>query len=321
MKRMLSVALTLLCILTLMCGVGCSAGEHPTAENIISYLKRTDYLDFNITQTTRDLSLKWQSSELEFADVKILKVSTEDNGLTVVDCAVTIENEIMEIVRHLRLRCKNEALGWSFKECVHISKNDWILKLTIPETESYSIGAEVFKDYDELTHIVIPDTITEIGAFAFENCSNLQQVIISQQVTVFPTGIFKNCPRLESINFSDDAELFFKECFMGCTSLKLDKLPDSAIFLGSNAFADCPQLLETLKIPDVTQEILDGAFRNCTALKKVQIGKGMFSLGSAAFEGCTNLNSITVSSANTFMKMEGSTLVSLKDGSVILQLQ
>ncbi|MBQ3141287.1 MAG: leucine-rich repeat domain-containing protein [Clostridia bacterium] len=321
MKRMLSAAMALLCVLTLLCGVGCSAGEHPTAENIISYLKRTDYLDFNITQTTHDLSLKWKSSELEMTDVEILRVGTEDNELTVVDCAVTIENEIMEIVRHLRLRCKNNALGWSFKECAHINKNDWVLKLTIPETENYSIPAETFKDYDELTDIVIPDTITEIGAYAFENCSNLQRVTMSQQVTVFPTGVFRNCARLESINLSEDAELFFKECFMGCTALKLGKLPDLAIFLGSNAFADCPQLLETLKIPDVTQEILDGAFRNCTSLKKVQIGKSLFSLGSATFEGCSALSSITVSSANTFMKMEGKSLVSLKDGSVILQLQ
>lgn len=319
MKRILCAALTLLCVLALCGFAGCSAGDFPTAQDVSSYLTRTRYLQNDISEMTRELSLKWQSSELALTDVTVVDKRADGENAAQLDCRVTAENEILRLVRYLRFSCENGLTGWSVKSHETIRGDEWEAALSIPEIVT-KLDSEAFKGQTELTSVTMTDSVVDLGPSVFEDCSNLRTVKMSAGVSYLPPAVFKNCSRLESVDISDETDAFLKEAFRGCTSLKLEKLPDFVTFIGTDAFAECPDLTAALKIPQYLQAIQDGAFRGCTALKKVEIGKSLDTLGATAFEGCANLTSVTVADDNPYMVMNGKTLVYAADQTPILQL-
>lgn len=319
MKRMLSAVTALLCILPLLCGLGCSAGDFPTAETIASYLNKTGYLKNNLSASEAAVSAWWDSSELKITDVSAVRKSKGSDGETAaVGCKITAENEIFKLVRYLDFSCKTELGGWSVESFAPYDTDKWELALTIPDGKN-EIEENLFSGFTELTSVTVPDSVIDLGAGAFENCVNLQYVKMSAEVAVFPTAVFKNCPRLETIELSENTEVFMMESFKGCTALRFKKMPDYLIFVGTDAFADCPNLISALEIPAYTQGIMKGAFRNCTAIKSLKIGKSVQEIDASAFEGCTALSSVSVSSENIYLKTEGKSLVYAADGTVILQ--
>ena len=72
----------------------------------------------------------------------------------------------------------------------------------------------------ELTTVVLPETVTSVGYAAYSGCENLKKVTISR--TVRAIG---GC------------------AFSGCVSLTEVTIPDSVTSIGAKAFQDCPALL------------------------------------------------------------------------------
>lgn len=68
------------------------------------------------------------------------------------------------------------------------------------------------------------------------------------------------------------------------------------IQIGKGAFRNCKQL-ETIDVPSSVTVIEADTFRGCTALKRAYIWGDITSIGESAFQGCTALESIDISSA------------------------
>ena len=62
-------------------------------------------------------------------------------------------------------------------------------------------GDSVFKNWECLLSIVIPDTVTEIGDFACEYCKKLRRVEIGDGVTTIVNEAFSNYSALKEITF------------------------------------------------------------------------------------------------------------------------
>ena len=121
---------------------------------------------------------------------------------------------------------------------------------------------------DDITSVVIPDTVTYIGDNAFSNCSSLIGIKISDSVTSIGESAFSNC-----------------------SSLKEVIIPDSVKSIGDNAFYNCSSL-ESVELSNNIKE-LSGTFTFCENLKSVTIPESVRYI-NCAFDGCLNLKSLII---------------------------
>ena len=91
-----------------------------------------------------------------------------------------------------------------------------------------------------LTHISIPDTVTEIGYAAFYGCTGLRAADISvcTRLTAIGGYAFYGCTGLTNIDFSVCTNLteIGAWAFYGCTGLAEVRFPESLTRIGQEAF-------------------------------------------------------------------------------------
>jgi len=80
-----------------------------------------------------------------------------------------------------------------------------ITELIIPDSIT-SINYHAFTGCDSLTSITIGNSVTSIGFAAFLDCSSLTSITIGNSVTSIGRSAFKSCSRLTSITFNGTVE-------------------------------------------------------------------------------------------------------------------
>jgi len=97
-----------------------------------------------------------------------------------------------------------------------------------------------FYDCQDLTGIILPETVKWIGKHAFYGCSNLSNVSLSKDLYLIGTLAFAECSSLEGIILPEGLVHIYDRAFMG-SGLKSITLPESLIGLGvsdSNTYID-----------------------------------------------------------------------------------
>ena len=84
-----------------------------------------------------------------------------------------------------------------------------------------------------------------------------------------------------------------KGTFQGNEKVKRIIMPNSITFIGSRAFADCPNLEEVV-FSENLQVLGQNAFRNCTKLSSADIPSHVKTVYPGTFDGNTNLQSVTL---------------------------
>jgi hypothetical protein len=172
---------------------------------------------------------------------------------------------------------------------------------------------KVYFDGEEITDLVIPDSITEILDYTFFGWKNLKSVKMSDKVVKIGKNAFGKCANLEEIYISKKMETVGAAAFYFCNSLKNVNISDlkawSQIdfyyspywydgdmetlepgFINSNPLIYANNLLlngkvvTEINVPEGVESIGTGAFCGYTKLKKVTFPKGFKSVGDAAFK-------------------------------------
>ena len=250
--------------------------------------------------------------------------------LTILFCAICLTMLPIEAMAasasNLSYTLNSDGKSYTVSGC----KDSASGKLTIPETYKglpiTGIRDRVFVGCDELTEIVVSDSVTTIGEFAFA-CDNLKNVTLGKGVSDVSSYTFAECLKLEGVWVSknnpyyvsdENGVLFNKEktklVFAPRTISGSYKVPDSVTTIGGWAFGGCENLtnltlpsgLETIEnhafiacrkmsingIPDSVRFIDKQAFSHCAALESVTIPEGVTEIGELAFRGCTSLKSV-----------------------------
>ncbi len=146
-----------------------------------------------------------------------------------------------------------------------------------------AIKDEAFDEFDSITSITIPDSVTSIGEDAFFACENLTSINVEQNNEYYSSdenGILFNKDKTVLITYPQGRQGTYE-------------IPYTVIEIGNNAFRFCQELTE-VDIPYGVTIIGDNAFRSCTKLTDITIPEGITSIGAMAFFDCTEITEVTI---------------------------
>jgi hypothetical protein len=180
--------------------------------------------------------------------------------------------------------------------------------VTIPDSLNgltvTSIGNYAFRDNDNLTSVMIPDSVATIGDHAFYNCSAMASVDLGSSVTSIGQFAFLLSDNLTIIEV--DANNLVYSSLDGILFNKLHTelvlypkgrtgaytIPDSVITIRERAFYYC-SVLTSVMIPDSVTTIGELAFSHCDDLTSVVIGNSVSTINISAFRDCSALTCVT----------------------------
>ena len=188
----------------------------------------------------------------------------------------------------------------------------------------------LFLEGEEITDLVIPDSVSVISSFAFSGCTSINSVSIPRAVTEIGAASFSNCSSLSAINIDSANPVYDSRdscnaiittangrlivgckstfipvgvtaiddwAFYACTDLTSVHIPNSVTKIGFEAFYRCSSLIG-VNIPNSVTTIGYQAFYGCTSLGQIHIPASVRSIGESAFEYCPSLSSMSVAIGN-----------------------
>ncbi len=162
--------------------------------------------------------------------------------------------------------------------------------LVIPEGIT-NISDSAFRDCTSLTKVTLPNTLTKIENHAFYSCSKLTEIVIPDSVTSIGTSAFYGCSKLEKATLSKNLTTLPYGLFSYCKNLTTANIPQQVTEIDSYAFNECRKLTQ-LVIPKKVKRIGLYAFYNCQALTNVTMPATVELIDFRAFEGMTNLTDV-----------------------------
>lgn len=186
-----------------------------------------------------------------------------------------------------------------------------LTSIVIPESVT-CIGNYAFTGTN-LTSITIPDSVRYIGAYAFNNCKELTDVKIGSGVTVIGAAAFDGCENLTgTISIPDSTFRIENRAFANCSRIITLNMGSHVKYIGSEAFTGC-QGISDVTLPDTLRNIGEAAFYECTGLSKVVIPKGITMIREKAFYGCTGITELELPEGLLAVDREAFYYVSVKD--------
>jgi len=199
------------------------------------------------------------------------------------------------------------------------------------------IGTYAFCNCDNLTNIIISDTVTEIGENALRNTSIIASINVDSKnqsymsidgimfnkektkliyypiaktdksyeipnsVTTIGKEAFYYNKYLANVTIPNSVTTIENRAFSGCTGLTDIIIPNSVTTIGEEAFSSCTGLTDII-IPDSVTIIGTGAFFSCDNLTDVEISNKLKTIESNMFAYCRKLESITIPDSVTTIK-------------------
>lgn len=177
-----------------------------------------------------------------------------------------------------------------------------IKKIVISDSVE-SVGNNAFREYPNLTSVILASTVTKIGTYSFATNVGLSEIDLAKVKTIGDKA-FLECSGIISLNLPD-ADSIGESAFLKCTGLEnvtLGSAEHCVTKIGKRAFNICTNLksidlshvdevgefsfeesnLESVNL-DGVKTIGQYAFNKSAELKVITMGDGLVSIGQSAF--------------------------------------
>ncbi|MGN1458455.1 MAG: sigma-70 family RNA polymerase sigma factor [Acutalibacteraceae bacterium] len=205
---------------------------------------------------------------------------------------------------------------------------------------------KAFDNHENLTTLVIPDTVNTIGVIC-NNCPNLSEVIIPESVNRIDDGTFTNCPNLTlKVKAGSYAEQYAKQNNIPYTIYEMRKQESSVEESVANEISEKDFDTETagngvimvksyhgkdeeVIIPEEISgkkviSVASRTFENNDKITSVIIPDNIQFIGTSAFSHCTSLKNVTLSnsideiSTCTFINCEALESIKIPDSVIAI---
>lgn len=158
-------------------------------------------------------------------------------------------------------------------ECSEIGHTPWGQMKSYAEVVYITEGVTTvcqyaFFDFQQLSALILPDSLTEIGESAFCNCKELSWIYnseleqkIADGVQTIGDGAFCCCG-IRNLTLGDSVTVIGYAAFNGCTELRQIVLSPSLQYIGLYGFSACYQL-RSITFPASVTCIDEKAFDDC----------------------------------------------------------
>lgn len=177
----------------------------------------------------------------------------------------------------------------SFESCQELTS------IILPNSVT-GISAFAFYACYKLTHVIIPRSVTQIRYNAFGDCRSLEEIILPNSITSLDNSgtIFQNCISLKYIEIPDSIKEVSVSCFSGCINLSSVTLHEGLTKINGSAFNGCENLTN-IDIPSTVTELGGMCFSHCINLSEIIFhGNTLTTIGSSCFMNCQHLHEIKI---------------------------
>lgn len=171
-----------------------------------------------------------------------------------------------------------------------------------------TISPNAFADYEGLSAITIPSSVTHIGNWAFNNCSSYRKTYylgdiegwckIRMASSAIGSEFYLNNKIVRKLIIPNSVDSIYDNTFSGCSSIYSVEIPNSVRHIGESAFSGCSSL-DSLTIPNSVTSIGNEAFAGCSMLQYVSLPNSITNISERAFAYCELLNSINIPTSVT----------------------
>lgn len=237
-----------------------------------------------------------------------------------------IEDEQAIITNSKESEIGSASGGSAYKGIVEIPATIQYAGETIPVV---GIQDYAFCDCQELTKVIIPNSIATIGEYAFTNTPKLEKIeveadnnyfysengilfskqneliavpaaktfsndkyIVPEKTTKIWNQAFDGCINIKDITLPTSIKTIGNYAFFNCKRLESINIPTEISSIGNYAFYNCYNLTIDFTFPATLKEVPQGIFYNCRKLKSVNLHSKTTAIGAEAFSGCLVLTSI-----------------------------
>ncbi len=185
----------------------------------------------------------------------------------------------------------NKESNWE-NGVLYIDDFLYAVKNTVSEKYTVKAGTRhitdrAFLNHNELTEIILPESLEIIGTYAFYDCKNLKKVTLPSSLEKINSYAFYGCSSLEAITFPSSLKEIGNSAFHG-TKINRIVIPNSNTRLNGSVFGDCKELTE-VTLPEGITEIPDNLFDSCVKLENISIPSSVNSVGKNAFDNTAYL--------------------------------
>lgn len=170
-----------------------------------------------------------------------------------------------------------------------------VTEIIIPNTIT-SIKNYTFYGFSNVTNIMIPNNVTSIGDRAFSQCSSLQYneygncYFLGNEENPYLVLVKASNTSITTATISNDTRFIMAEAFLGCKSLTSIEIPNSVTDIGVQVFDYCSQLTSvTFEEGSKLTSIGLSAFSSCSLLTSIVIPVGVTYMGNSVFKNCSSL--------------------------------
>ncbi len=173
-----------------------------------------------------------------------------------------------------------------------------ITEIVIPETVD-TIMSAAFQGCYSLKTVNIPNSVKTVSKYTFWDCRNLSKLFLSENTTLIDDGAFWNCESLETLCFTENIQKIGDAAFYN-TGLTSAVIPKSVSEIGASAFDSCRKL-KFVSVRGSVTEIKKETFTGCSSLKAAAFSEGTVSIADGAFSGCSSLSVVQFPSSLQFV--------------------